>query len=134
ITELDWSMGEILAALEKYHLSEKTLLIFTSDNGPFLSYGEHAGSAGPLRGGKLTCFEGGVREPCLMRWPGHIPAGRVCNELVSTIDLLPTFAHLLGGQLSTNKIDGVNVWPLLSGETEVSPRKEFAYYNENELH
>ena len=134
ITELDWSMGEILAALEKHKLSERTLVIFTSDNGPFLSYGEHAGSAGPLRGGKLTCFEGGVRVPCLMRWPGRIPAGRVCDELVSTLDLVPTLAGLLGAPLPAKTIDGVDAWPLLSGATEKTPRENFLYFNGDELH
>jgi arylsulfatase len=134
IAELDWSMGEIVASLEKQGLSDRTLLIFTSDNGPFLSYGEHAGSAGPLRGGKLTCFEGGVREPCIMRWPGHIPADRVCDELVSSSDLLPTIAGLIGAPLPERKLDGLNVWPLLSGATDKSPRESFLYFNGDELH
>ncbi len=73
IEELDWSIGELLKKLEELHLDDKTLFVFTSDNGPFLSYGEHAGTAGQLRGGKLTTFEGGVRVPCLMRWPGGFP-------------------------------------------------------------
>ena len=94
IEELDWSVGEVLGALKKFRLDEQTLVIFTSDNGPFLSYGSHAGSAGPLRGGKLTTFEGGVRVPCLMRWPQRIPAGRTCDELLTTMDLLPTVARL----------------------------------------
>src|SRR5581483_8294275 len=87
IQELDWSVGEILAALRRNGLDDKTVVIFASDNGPFLSYGEHAGSAGKLRGGKLTTFEGGVRVPGIVRWPGHVPAGRVCGELVTTMDL-----------------------------------------------
>lgn len=134
IAEIDWSMGQILATLEKQGLSDRTLIIFASDNGPFLSYGDHAGTAGPLRGGKLTCFEGGVRVPCLMRWPGHIPKGRVCDELVSSLDLLPTIAGLLGSPLPAQKIDGVDVWPLLSGAVEKSPRASFLYYNGDELH
>ena len=88
-----------------------TLVIFASDNGPFLSYGDHAGSAGPLREGKLTTFEGGVRVPCIVRWPGSVPAGRVCDELVTTIDLLPTIAKLIGAPSCPNaKIDGVDVF------------------------
>jgi len=134
IAELDWSMGEILAALEKHGLTGKTLVIFTSDNGPFLSYGDHAGSAGPLRGGKLTCFEGGVRVPCIMRWPGQIPAGRVCDELLSSLDLLPTIATLAGVPLPERKIDGLDAWPLLSGASSESPRKNFLYFNGEELH
>ncbi|CAN5901227.1 sulfatase [soil metagenome] len=134
IAELDWSMGQILATLEKQGLSDRTLIIFASDNGPFLSYGDHAGSAGPLRGGKLTCFEGGVRVPCLMRWPGHIPSGRVCDELLSSLDLLPTLSGLMGSPLPDQKIDGVDVWPLLSGASEKSPRTSFLYFNGDELH
>ena len=83
IEELDSSIGEVLAAIKNNGLDERTLIIYTSDNGPFLSYGDHAGSAGPLRGGKLTAFEGGVRMPCIMRWPGKIPAGTTCDELAS---------------------------------------------------
>lgn len=134
VAELDWSMGEILKALEKYGIDKNTLLIFASDNGPFLSYGDHAGLAGPLRGGKLTCFEGGVRVPCLMRWPGHLQAGRVCDELVSTLDLLPTIARLIGAPLPKNKLDGSDVWPLLSGVSTKSTRESFLYYNGDELH
>jgi len=134
IAELDWSIGEILGALEKHALAERTLVIFASDNGPFLSYGEHAGSAGPLRGGKLTCFEGGLRVPCLMRWPGQVPAGRVCDELISSIDLLPTLAGLIGAKLPDRKLDGTDVWPLMAGKTEHSPRENFLCYNGDELH
>src|SRR5205807_2089366 len=96
IMEIDWSVGQILAALKKHGLDEQTLVIFTSDNGPWLSYGDHAGSAGPLREGKGTTWDGGQREPCLMRWPGKIPAGAVCREPAMTIDLLPTLAKLAG--------------------------------------
>src|SRR4029077_10763466 len=113
IEELDWSVGEILAALKANGLDDNTLIIFTSDNGPFLSYGRHAGSAGLLRGGKLTAFEGGVRMPCIMRWSGQIPAGRDCNEIASTIDLLPTLTRLAGGKQPTLKIDGKDISPLL---------------------
>lgn len=96
IEEVDWSVGQILATLEKLKLDEQTLVIFTSDNGPWLSYGDHAGSAEPLREGKGTSFDGGVREPCVMRWPGRIPPGAVCHEPAMTIDLLPTLAKLIG--------------------------------------
>ena len=133
VEELDWSVGEILAAIDKNGLDERTLVIFLSDNGPFLSYGNHAGSAGPLREGKLTTFEGGVRVPCLVRWPGKVPAGRTCNQLVSTIDFAPTVAKLLGVPLSGNKIDGVDIGPLVCGQTERSPRGEFLYYAGDEL-
>jgi arylsulfatase A-like enzyme len=133
IEELDSGIGEVLAAIKRNGLDERTLVIFCSDNGPFLSYGNHAGSAGPLREGKLTTFEGGVRVPCIMRWRGQIPAGRTCNDLLSTIDLLPTFAGLIGGKLSSNKIDGSDVWPLIAGQPGARPRDTFFYYAGDEL-
>src|SRR5262245_357851 len=95
IMEIDWSVGQVLAALKKHGLDEQTLVIFTSDNGPWLAYGEHAGSAGPLREGKGTSWEGGIREPFVARWKGVIPPGTVCNEPAMTIDLLPTIAGLI---------------------------------------
>jgi arylsulfatase len=135
VEELDWSVGEIMAALKRHALDEQTLVIFTSDNGPFLSYGSHAGSAGPLRGGKLTAFEGGVRVPGLMRWPGTIPSGRECHELAATIDLLPTIARLVGAKLPANTIDGKDIWPLMSGESGAkTPHEMYLYYNGGELH
>src|SRR4029077_48572 len=98
-------------------LDERTLVVFTADNGPWLSYGDHAGSAGPLREGKGTTFEGGVREPCLMRWPGQIRPGSACREPAMTIDLLPTIAKLAGAALPDGRtIDGRDIWPLASGE------------------
>lgn len=135
IEELDWSLGEVFAALKKHGIDENTLVIFTSDNGPFLSYGSHAGSAGPLRGGKLTTFEGGVRMPCLMRWPGKIPMGRDCHELAATIDLLPTLAPLMGATLPQKKIDGKNILALMTGQTGAeSPHEAYLYYAGTELH
>lgn len=133
VQELDAGVGDVLATLDRLQLTEKTLVIFCSDNGPFLSYGNHAGSAGPLREGKLTTFEGGVREPCLMRWPGEIPAGRVCSDLLSTLDFLPTFAGLAGGRLSDKKIDGQDLWPLIAGQPDAKPRETFYYYAGDEL-
>lgn len=106
VREIDWSVGEILRTLDELHLSENTLVVFTSDNGPWLSYGSHAGSAGPLREGKGTSWEGGIRVPAIMRWPGKIPAGSQSDELMSTIDLLPTIASLIGASLPSHKIDG----------------------------
>jgi arylsulfatase A-like enzyme len=129
IMEIDWSVGQILAALKQQGLDEQTLVIFTSDNGPWLSYGSHAGSAGPLREGKLTTWDGGQREPCLMRWPGKIPAGAVCREPVMTIELLPTLAKLAGAELPPNKIDGLDVWPLLSGQPgATNPHEAYYFY------
>ena len=133
VQELDAGVGDVLAALDRLKLAEKTLVIFCSDNGPFLSYGNHAGSAGRLREGKLTTFEGGVRVPCLMRWPGKIPAGRVSPDLLSTLDLLPTFAGLAGGKISTNKIDGEDRWQLIAGLPDARPRETFCYYAGDEL-
>lgn len=134
IEELDDSVGEVLATLKRLNLDERTLVIFASDNGPFLSYGEHAGSAGPLREGKLTTFEGGVRVPCLMRWPGHIPAGGVCDELASTLDLYPTLARLVGAKSPDRKTDGQDITSLLMGQSGAKPRDVFYYYSGDELH
>ncbi len=135
IQEIDWSVGEVLKALEDRGVAQNTLVIFTSDNGPWLSYGDHSGSASKLREGKGTVWEGGVRVPCIMRWPGKIPAGSVCSEPAMTIDLLPTVAHLTGTQLPGHKIDGQNIWPLIDGTPGArSPQQAyFFYYNANDL-
>jgi len=114
IEEIDWSVGRILEALSKNGLERNTLVIFTSDNGPWLQYGKHGGSAGPLREGKGTCWEGGVRVPFVAKWPGRIPRGKVCSEPAMTIDLLPTVATLVGAALPARKIDGLDIWPLLA--------------------
>ena len=110
-------------------------MIFTSDNGPWLTYGNHAGSAGPLREGKGTSWEGGVREPFIARWPGEIPPARVCREPAMTIDLLPTIARLVGAKLPEHKIDGLDIWPLLSGDPAAKNPHEayYFYYADNEL-
>jgi arylsulfatase len=135
VEELDWSVGEIVAALAQHGLAEKTLVIFSSDNGPFLSYGTHGGSAGPLREGKLTAYEGGVRVPTIMRWPGTIPAGTECREPVMTIDLLPTIAELLGAKMPARKIDGVDIGPMIRGEVEGFQIHEALFvYSGDELH
>ncbi|MCL4481054.1 MAG: sulfatase [Bacteroidetes bacterium] len=126
--EIDWSVGQIMKALEKNGLEKNTLVIFTSDNGPWLNFGNHAGSTGGLREGKGNSFEGGQREPCLMKWPGHIAAGTICNKLASTIDILPTLAAITNSPLPGKKIDGVNILPLLLGDEKANPRKSFLYY------
>lgn len=133
--EVDWSVGQILETLRELKLAEQTLVIFTSDNGPWLSYGTHAGSAGPLREGKGTMFEGGYRVPTVMWWPGTIPTATTCAELASTIDILPTVAHLVGAPLPAHKIDGKDIRPLLWGDASVlSPHEAFAcYYRNGEL-
>jgi arylsulfatase len=128
IMEIDWSVGEIMKSLEANGLTKNTLIVFTSDNGPWLNFGNHAGSAGGLREGKGASFEGGQREPCIMKWPGHIPEGTICNKLASTIDLLPTFAEITKSDLPKKKIDGVSILPLLKGDAEANPRESFLYY------
>ncbi|WP_375586167.1 sulfatase [Cyclobacterium xiamenense] len=135
IMEIDWSVGRVMEALEQPGLAENTLVIFASDNGPWLSYGSHAGSTGKLKEGKGTSWEGGVRVPGIMKWPGKIPAGTVMDQPVMTIDLLPTLAHLTGADLPVKKIDGKNIWPLLAQEAGArSPHDAYyIYYNRNEL-
>ena len=135
ITEIDWSVGEVLKALEAHDLERDTLVVFTSDNGPWLSYGTHAGSAGPLREGKGTCWEGGVRVPCIMRLPGVIPAGTTSDGMLMTIDVLPTIARLAGADLPAHAIDGLDVWPLLAGTPDAkNPHDAYLfYYAKNEL-
>ena len=128
LMEIDWSVGQVIEALEKNGLTENTLVIFTSDNGPWLNYGNHGGSAGGLREGKGTSWEGGQRVPCIMKWPGRIPDGLVCNKIAATIDILPTLASISGSQLPTNKIDGVNILPLMTGDQNANPREVFLYY------
>lgn len=128
IMEIDWSVGEIMKALKNNGLDKNTLVIFTSDNGPWLNFGNHAGSAGGFREGKGTSFEGGQRVPCIVRWKGVTPAGIVCNKLTSTIDLLPTIAKICNTKLPDKKIDGIDILPLLKGDMAATPRKYFYYY------
>lgn len=126
--EIDWSVGEISKTLEKNGLTENTIFIFTSDNGPWINFGNHAGSAGGLREGKLTSWEGGQRVPFIIRWPGNSPKGSVCNKLACAIDLLPTLAAITNGKLSDNKIDGIDVSSLWKGDFEATPRETILYY------
>ena len=136
IVEIDWSVGEILDTLDRLGLDEQTLVVFTSDNGPWLVKGSHGGSAGTLREGKGTTFEGGQRVPAVMRWPGRIAAGLVSDELVTAMDLFPTIAGLTGAPIPTDRIlDGKDIWPLMSGAPgAVSPHEAFFYFVRNELH
>jgi arylsulfatase A len=121
IEEVDWSVGEVLKAVKGAGIDEKTLVIFTSDNGAAV------GTSLPLRAKKGSVYDGGIREPTVMRWPGKIPAGTVCHEVAATIDLLPTLAQLCGGALPERKIDGLDIWPLMSGEEGAkSPREAYA--------
>lgn len=134
ISELDWSVGEILQAVKDNGLDDNTLVVFFSDNGPFLSYGEHAGHAVPLREGKLTSFEGGVRVPCIMRWPGRIPAGRVCDEPMMEFDFLPTICGLIGADLPERKIDGKDILPVMENQDgAVSPHEALFIWAGSEL-
>ncbi|MBT5927984.1 MAG: sulfatase, partial [Verrucomicrobia bacterium] len=132
--EVDWSVGQILDTLRNNQLEKNTLVIFTSDNGPWLSYGDHAGSAGPLREGKGTMFDGGCREPTIAWWPGTIPAGTVCKEPAMTIDILPTVSNLIGAKLPEHKIDGKNITPLLKGiPGATSPQEAYFMYYGREM-
>lgn len=126
--EIDWSVGEIIKSLEKNNIADNTIIIFTTDNGPWLNFGNHAGSAGGLREGKTTSWEGGQRVPFIIKWPAKIPAGTVCNKLACGIDLFPTLAEICGGTLSENKIDGVDISSLLEGNFEAEPRETILYY------
>ncbi len=126
--EIDWSVGEVMKALRDKKIEKNTLVIFTSDNGPWLNFGNHAGSTGGLREGKGTSYEGGQRVPCIMQWKGTIEAGKICNSLASTIDFFPTIASLLQEPLPDKKIDGVSLMPILKGDYTAKPRKEFYYY------
>lgn len=132
--EIDWSVGQIIQTLKETGLEENTLVIFTSDNGPWINYGNHAGNTGGLREGKGTSFEGGQRVPCLMLWKGVISPGTVNNNLVSGIDILPTIAEIAGAPLPENKIDGVSLLQIIKNENSEPPRKTFWYfYRQNNL-
>jgi arylsulfatase A-like enzyme len=128
IEHLDTEVGRVFDLLRELELDNNTYVIFTSDNGPWLTFKHHGGSAGPLRDGKMSTFEGGQRVPCLMWAPGRIPAGTECNALASTIDLLPTIAAITGTPLPADRpIDGLDITGLLTGEAE-TVRNEFLYY------
>ncbi len=133
IEEIDWSVGQVMKSLKENGIDDKTLIIFTSDNGPWLNFGNHAGSAYPLREGKGTMWEGGDRVPCVVRWPGKIKPNTKCDKMASTIDILPTLAKITDSKLPKNKIDGVNILPLLFGDKNANPRDEFWYYYDYDL-
>lgn len=133
VEEIDWSTGQIVQALCELGLAENTLVFFTSDNGPWLNQKTGGGSAGLLREGKGSTWEGGMREPGIAWWPGHIPAGRVTTALASTLDLFPTLLTLAGGMVPVDRpIDGCEMTRLLLGDEE-SPRQVFFYYREDDL-
>ncbi|MSU33546.1 MAG: arylsulfatase [Pedosphaera sp.] len=135
IEELDWSVGQVLSAVHDAKLEKDTWVIFTSDNGPWLSYGDHAGSAGKYREGKGTVFEGGVRVPCIMSWPGKIPEGRECATPMMTIDLYPTIACRANAPMGPLVIDGRDAWSVVSAKVGAkSAHSEYLfYYNTGEL-
>ncbi|MHC4512510.1 MAG: sulfatase family protein [Planctomycetota bacterium] len=135
IEEIDWSVGELLSELDRQGIADNTLVVFTSDNGPWLVKGAHGGSAKPLREGKATSFEGGHRVPCVIRWPAKIPAGQVCRTMVTAMDLLPTITALCGGTLPQDRnIDGRDVSALLRGGTLPGAAEHpFFYYRGRQL-
>jgi len=130
IEEIDWSTGQILNTLRDLDLDKNTMVVFTSDNGATRS-----GSNAPFSGGKCGIMEGSMREPCVMWWPGNIPSGQKCSELTTTMDLLPTLAHLSGGEVPGDRvIDGKDITPLILGETEAkTPHEVFYYYFMSQL-
>ena len=128
VEELDWSVGEILRALRENNLDRNTLVLFSSDNGPW-----YLGSPGKLRGRKGTTYEGGIREPFIARWPGTIPARRVCDTLVSLMDVFPTVTRLCGGALPSKPMDGIDIWHLLSGGRSSGDRLPLLYFDGWEL-
>ncbi len=134
IMEIDWSVGQIIKTLKELGIEKNTLVIFTSDNGPWLSYGDHAGSAYPLREGKGTTWEGGQREPTVVYFPGKINKGSVISTAMMNIDILPTIAEITNSKLPPKKIDGKSLWKIWKGETLESPHEAyFYYYRVNEL-
>ena len=127
--EIDWSVGQVLDTLKRLNLDDKTVVVYASDNGPWLLYGDHAGKAEPYREGKMTSFEGGFRVPCIMHWPGQIPAGKSTDQLAVTFDLMPTFAKLIGATMPTDRvIDGRDIWPLMHGEAAATSPHEFFFH------
>ncbi len=138
IEEVDWSVREVLSALQRKGVADNTLVFFASDNGPWtnmprrmLQAGNerwHAGSAGPLRGAKGETYEGGPRVPAILRWPGKIAAGCVSAELVGMPDIYRTLLAVSGAKLPDHHLDGYDVTPLLTGKTQSSPRKEYLYF------
>ena len=145
VEELDYHTGRLLRAIDELGLRDDTIVIFTTDNGPWNNMQENLrkrhngaiawGSSGPLREGKGSTYEGGLRVPCVVRWPGHVPAGRVSDAIFSTLDFMPTFATLAGYQAPTDRIiDGADQTELLLGKSERGARDDFYYFCQNELH
>jgi arylsulfatase A-like enzyme len=131
IEALDWSVGRVFDTLKEAGVDDDTLVVYTSDNGPWLYIGENGGSAFPLRGGKGTTFEGGMRIPFIARWPGHVPAGATCKEPLSHLDLLPTIVALTGAKLPDRKIDGADISPILLGQPGAKNPHEAVFFYAN---
>lgn len=131
VEEVDWGVGEVLGELRALGIDEKTLVFFTSDNGPWndAQIGDHGGSAGPFRGAKMTTWEGGWRVPCLARWPGRVRAGEASDGIATTLDLLPTFAAFAGAKLPGVRLDGTDLSAFLTIPGARSPRETFLYHN-----
>ena len=137
IEELDWSLGQVTGKLKELGLDENTLVVFFSDNGPWIEKGidDHAGHAEPLRGSKMKSWEGGPRVPCIVRYPGKIPAGRICDQITTSMDIFPTFAALAGASLPADRtIDGKDIFPLVSGKAKKSPHDAYFFYCYTHLH
>ena len=136
VQEVDWSVGQVVAKVKELGLEDNTFFVYFSDNGPWLIRGEEGGSATPLRNGKGSTYDGGIRTPCIMKWAGKIPAGTTCREVASNMDLLPTFVSLAGADLPTTPtIDGKDITELVKNpEHAKSPHKHFYYYFGNQYH
>lgn len=132
VVETDWSVGQVLAELRKQGIDKNTLVIFTSDNGPWTTQGANGGVATPLKGGKGSTWEGGMRVPTLAWWPGRIPASKQNDAITSQMDILPTLVNLAGGAIPAEPvIDGKDIWPVLSGASHESPHEALFYFKSN---
>jgi arylsulfatase A-like enzyme len=129
VEEIDFNVGRLIDYLKENKLDKNTLVIFTSDNGPWLEKKQDAGSAGPFRGGKFTTYEGGLRVPCIVQWPGVIPAGKVSNHLVASVDFFPTIARYTKASLSVTETDGFDISALL--EAKGVTKRKYIFYNTN---
>ena len=129
IEEIDYNTGRILDALKEYSIDDNTMVIFSSDNGPWLSFKTHGGSAGAFRGGKQTNWEGGHRVPCIIRWPAQISEGTVITSQVTNMDVLPTIMNIIKGRMPVNKIDGHDIGALLTGSGNIPKPYPFIYYS-----
>ncbi len=134
ISEIDWSVGQILDTLRETGLAENTLVFFTSDNGPWLYHEENGGSSGPFRDGKGSTYEGGQRVPAIAWWPSAIPDGTTCTHHITTLDIFPTFARLAGAEIPQDRpIDGLDILPILKGDFEDAPRRDFFLYGKEAI-